>query len=269
VPELPEVEVTRRAVAARFVGRRLSAVVVRNARLRYPVPRAVRALAGERLLAVRRRGKYLLLGFARAHLIVHLGMSGSLRLVASRDPPGAHDHVDLVFGSRALRLRDPRRFGALLCTSGPPEAHPLLRGLGAEPLAASFDGRTLYRLTRGRRATIKSLLMDARTIAGLGNIYAAEALFRAGVRPTTRAARLSLARCERLARAIRATLREAIRAGGSSLRDYAQPGGAPGEFQLRALVYRRAGEPCRRCGATIRRSRHGARTTYWCARCQR
>jgi len=277
VPELPEVEVTRRGIAPLLVGRSIARVEVREPRLRWPVPRAVRALAGREVRAVKRRGKYLLLDCGAGHLIVHLGMSGSLRLVAPGTPPGKHDHVDLtlaeggngVRAARLLRLRDPRRFGALLWTARPPESHPLIRHLGVEPLSRALDARRLHALLQPHRTSIKQFLMDGRRIVGIGNIYAAESLYLAGVHPARRANSLSLERCKRLAAAIKRTLRDAIRAGGSTLRDFVGGDGAAGCFQLRTRAYDRAGKPCGRCGAPIRRIVQGQRATYFCARCQR
>ncbi len=276
MPELPEVEVTRRGIAPHLVGRRIEAVTVREPRLRWRVPRSVARLSGPTVRAVKRRGKYLLIDCGSGHLIVHLGMSGSLRLVDACTPPGKHDHVDLELApdgdagrGRLLRLRDPRRFGAVLWTEAPPELHPLLRHLGIEPLSRAFDARRLHALTRAHRTSIKQFLMDARRIVGVGNIYASESLFLAGIRPQTAARRLSPARCARLAAAIRQTLRAAVRAGGSSLRDYVGSEGELGCFQMRHWVYDRAGEPCRRCGAPVRRLVQGQRATYYCARCQR
>jgi len=269
MPELPEVEVTRRSIAPHIVGRTISDVTVRERRLRWPVPAALARARRRAVRAVRRRGKYLLLDLGRGHVIVHLGMSGSLRLLARRTPPGRHEHVDIVFGDRVLRLRDPRRFGAVLWTDGPPGAHPLLARLGVEPLARAFDGERLRALARGRRTSVKQLLMNGRLIAGIGNIYASEALFLAGIRPTRRAGSLSRAQCAALARAVKRTLRAAIRAGGSTLRDFVGGDGAPGEFQLRAWVYDRAGLPCRRCGAPIRRRVQAGRASFYCPRCQR
>lgn len=268
MPELPEVEVTRRGIAPHLVGRTIAAVAVREARLRWRVPRAVRALAGQTVRSVARRGKYLLLDCGDGHLILHLGMSGSLRLVAPDAAPGKHDHVDIAFGPQVLRLRDPRRFGAVLWTSGPPDAHPLLRHLGIEPLSRAFDGRRLHALARGSRVQVKPFLMDAKRVVGIGNIYASESLFLAGVAPRLRADRLSLERCEKLSKAIKQTLRTAIRAGGSSLRDFAHSDGELGCFQLRTQVYDRAGEKCRRCGTAIRRIIQGQRATYFCPTCQ-
>jgi formamidopyrimidine-DNA glycosylase len=269
MPELPEVEVTRRGLAPQLAGRRISAVEVREPRLRWPVPGEVRALAGRTVRAVNRRGKYLLLDCGDGHLILHLGMSGSLRLLPPDTPAQRHDHFDLVLGDRVLRLRDPRRFGAVLWTSQAPEAHPLLAGLGIEPLSRGLAPARLHALTRGCRAPVKQLLMDARRIVGVGNIYAAESLFRAGIDPRRRAGRLSMNDCVKLSRAVKATLRAAIRAGGSSLRDYVGADGAIGEFQSRTWVYGREGKPCRRCRAPIRRIVQGARSTFYCPSCQR
>lgn len=268
MPELPEVEVTRRGIEPHVLGRKITSVTVREPRLRWRVPAAVLALAGREVRAVKRRGKYLLLDCGDGHLILHLGMSGSLRLVSPDEAPGKHDHVDLCFGRQILRLRDPRRFGALLWTDGPPEAHPLIRHLGVEPLSAALDGPRLHALTRASRMQIKPFLMDGRRVVGVGNIYAAESLFLAGIAPRKRARRLSVQNCARLAAAIKRTLRTAIRAGGSSLRDFVGSDGVYGCFQLRAWVYDRAGRECRKCGTTIRRIVQGQRATYYCPACQ-
>jgi len=268
MPELPEVEITRRGIAPHLVGRTIDKVTVRNARLRWPVPPAVRALAGRVVRSVRRRGKYLLLDCGDGHLIVHLGMSGSLRLVPAGTAPGKHDHFELGLGAQLLRLRDPRRFGAVLWTVQAPEAHALLRDLGIEPLSRTLDGARLHALTRGRRTAIKPFLMDGRRVVGVGNIYASESLFLAGIDPRTRAGRLSAPRSARLALAVKSTLRAAIRAGGSTLRDFVASDGTHGCFQREAWVYGRAGEACRRCGARVRRMLQGQRATYYCPGCQ-
>jgi len=269
MPELPEVEVTLRGIAPQLVGRTIAAVTVREARLRWPIPSAVRVLTGRAVRAVTRRGKYLLLDCGDGHLILHLGMSGSLRLVAAGTPPGKHDHFDLGFDGKLLRLRDPRRFGAVLWTAQPPEAHPLIRHLGIEPLSRALDGRRLHALTRGHRSAIKQFLMDGRRIVGIGNIYASESLFLGAIHPRTPAGRLSVQRSARLAQAVKRTLRTAIRAGGSSLRDFVGSDGTYGCFQRRAWVYGREGQQCRRCGALIRRIVQGQRATYYCPGCQR
>jgi formamidopyrimidine-DNA glycosylase len=269
MPELPEVEVTRRGIAPHLVGRTITAVTVREPRLRWRVPASVRSLAGHKFRAVKRRGKYLLLDCGDGHLIMHLGMSGSLRLVALGTDPGKHDHVDFAVGDKILRLRDPRRFGAVLWTEEPPEAHPLIRHLGIEPLSRAFDGDRLHALTRAHRTSIKQFLMDGRRVVGVGNIYASESLFLAAIDPRTRASKLSKERCARLVRAIKGTLRTAIRAGGSSLRNFSGSDGAPGHFQKRVRVYDREAQECRRCGARIRRIVQGQRATYYCPACQR
>ena len=269
MPELPEVEVTRLGIEPYVVGRALAAVTVREPRLRWPVPDAVRALAGRVVRAVKRRGKYLLLDCGDGHLILHLGMSGSLRLVAADSVPGKHDHVDFGFGARVLRLRDPRRFGAVLWTTQAPEEHPLIRHLGIEPLSRALDGARLHALTRASRVRIKPFLMDGHRIVGVGNIYASESLFLAGVNPRRAAGRLSAKDSTRLAAAIKRTLRTAIRAGGSSLRDFVGSDGTEGYFQRRAWVYGRAGQQCRKCGSEIRRIVQGQRATYFCPTCQK
>jgi formamidopyrimidine-DNA glycosylase len=281
MPELPEVEVTRMGIAPDLTGRRLTKVVLRTPSLRYPLPRELEEqIGGETLRSVRRRGKYLLLDFGKGQVLLHLGMSGSLRLVAAESPAEKHDHVDLVFaaangspsGATALRLRDPRRFGALLWLPGPPEAadtHPLLAVLGIEPLTDDFTPRWLFDQTRGLTAPIKTTLMDGHRLVGVGNIYASESLFRAGIDPRTPAGKISLKRYERLVPAIRATLTEAIAAGGSSLRDFIHSDGSSGYFQLQSAVYGREGEPCRVCGTAIRSLRQGQRATFYCPRCQK
>jgi len=269
MPELPEVEVTRRGLEPHLVGRVIEAVAVREARLRWRVPAAVGALAGRTVREVKRRGKYILLDCSDGHLILHLGMSGSLRLVPAGTEPGRHDHVDIAIGGSLLRLRDPRRFGAVLWTAQPPEQHPLIRHLGVEPLTGALDGRRLHALARATRIQVKPFLMDGRRVVGVGNIYASESLFLAGIDPRMRASRLSVERCTRLARAIKQTLRAAIRSGGSSLRDFVGSDGEPGYFQRRAWVYDRASEACRRCGERVRRLVQGQRATYFCPGCQK
>jgi formamidopyrimidine-DNA glycosylase len=269
MPELPEVEVTRRGIERSVTGRVITRVAVREPRLRWPIAGAVHALAGRQVRGIGRRGKYLLLECDGGTLIIHLGMSGSLRVLPAATPAGKHEHFDLVLGDNLLRLRDPRRFGAVLWIEGPPEAHPLLAHLGVEPLSRGFDARRLHALTRGKRVAIKQLLMDSRRIVGVGNIYASESLFGAGIHPATRAGRLSMERCARLVAAVKQTLNAAIRAGGSSLRDFVKSDGRPGYFQYRYKVYARAGRACLRCGTTIRRSVQGQRATYFCPNCQR
>jgi formamidopyrimidine-DNA glycosylase len=270
MPELPEVEITRRGIAPLVADRAITAVTVRNPRLRWPVPADLHELLrGARIRAVRRRAKYLLFDCGRGTLIVHLGMSGSLRVVPASEPAGPHDHVDLGIGGLALRLRDPRRFGAVLWHLGDPACHPLLAHLGVEPLSPEFGGAPFHAATRGRRVGVKLALMDQRLVVGVGNIYANESLFRAGIHPRSAAGRLSLERCGRLADAVRATLESALAAGGSTLRDFVQADGSPGYFQQQYFVYDRAGQACRVCGTSIRRQVQGQRATYYCPACQR
>jgi formamidopyrimidine-DNA glycosylase len=270
MPELPEVEVTRRGIAPSLTGRKVTAVTLRSPALRYPLPQGLGwQLKGQTLAGISRRGKYLLLAFGTGTLLLHLGMSGTLRLLPPATPAGRHDHVDVVFGDLLLRLNDPRRFGALLWLTGDPDEHPLLANLGMEPLERSFTARALHERLAGRTAAIKLAIMDSHIVVGVGNIYASESLFRAGIDPRRSAGKVSLVRLERLVAAIKDTLRAAIRAGGSSLRDFFGCNGDPGHFQLEHVAYGRAGEPCRQCGTTIRMIRQGQRATYYCPKCQR
>src|SRR5262245_23218820 len=247
MPELPEVEVTRRGLVPQLSGRTISGVAVREPRLRWPVPRDVLALAGRTVQTIRRRGKYLLVDCGDGHLILHLGMSGSLRVLPPGTPAGKHDHFDLLLGDRLLRLRDPRRFGAVLWADGDLTKHPLLAHLGVEPLSKALTPERLHALARGNRIAIKNFLMDGRRVVGVGNIYASESLFRAGINPRMRAGRLTLEKSRKLVAAIKATLQAAIRAGGSTLRDFVRTDGESGYAQQRHYVYDRAGKKCRRC----------------------
>ena len=271
MPELPEVETTRRGLLPHLVGRRIRDIVVRNRNLRWPVPRDLsRRLRGGRVRDILRRGKYLLFDLGEGHLLVHLGMSGRLTLVPENCPARPHDHVDVMLaGSQRLRLTDPRRFGAMLWVRGPVERHALLRGLGLEPLEPGFDGPALRGLARGRRVAVKHFLMNSRLITGVGNIYASEALFRAGIHPLRSVARISPERWDRLASAVRETLERALAAGGTTLRDYAAIDGRVGEFGTECAVYGRGGEPCATCGTPIRALRQGQRSTFYCPGCQR
>jgi len=227
-------------------------------------------LAGTRISAVERRAKYLLLRWPEDSLLLHLGMSGSLRIAGDQEAPGKHDHLDLLLPKRRrLRLRDPRKFGLVAYGGQDPEQHPLLRSLGPEPLGPAFDGSSLRRAFRGRRAAVKQLLLQGPVVAGVGNIYACEALFEAGIRPTTPAARLSAGRCDRLATAVREVLRRAVAAGGTTLQDFVGASGEAGYFQVELSVYGRAGEPCPRCGGCVRVEQLGNRSTFSCPRCQR
>jgi formamidopyrimidine-DNA glycosylase len=271
LPELPEVETTRRGLAPHARGQRIAALRVYERRLRWPVAAGLpRQLAGQRIIATARRAKYLLLRLESGTLIVHLGMSGNLRVLPADAPRLPHDHFDLVLGSgRALRFNDPRRFGSLHFTRGDPERHRLLAHLAPEPFDRQFDGEYLWRTTRRRRLAVKQLLMNSRLVVGVGNIYASEALFRARLRPRRPARSLSRDDCTRLARAVRAVLAQAIRAGGTTLRDYLRADGSPGYFRQRLYVYERAGQPCRRCGTAVRAITQGQRSTYYCPSCQK
>ena len=276
MPELPEVETTRRGLLDSVCGRRVRRAIVRHRGMRLPVPRGLeQQLAGARVRELRRRGKYLIFDCDTADgqqgsLILHLGMSGRLWRVDAGTPPEKHDHFDLEMDNgRVIRLRDPRRFGLVLWCRGDPLVHPLMRDIGPEPLTADFDGAVLHRGIRNRTSAIKPVIMDSHLVCGVGNIYANEALFRAGIDPRMPANRLSRARCHVLAREIKAVLSEAIDAGGSSLRDYVDSNGMAGNFQNHFLVYGRAGETCTRCGSIIRETKQGQRASCWCPGCQK
>lgn len=278
MPELPEVEVSRLGLEPELTGRLITGAVTRTPKLRYLLPDNLnKRLTGARLYAIRRRGKYLLLDIDQlprkktATLILHLGMSGSLRIVTPESPPQIHDHVDIAFGEKILRLRDPRRFGALLWhdNTTPIESHPLIKVLGIEPLENDFDGAWLYDHLRKRSGPIKPVLMDSHLIVGIGNIYAAESLFLSKISPLRAAQRISTRRCDELAAAVKQTLAAAIAAGGSSVRDYVHSDGGAGCFQLQCAVYEREGAPCVSCSKPIRRIRQAGRSTFYCPHCQR
>jgi len=270
MPELPEVEITRRGLAPTLTGKTATHVVVRHAVLRYPIPANLAELIqGRKLRDIHRRGKYLLFSFSTGTLLVHLGMSGSLRLLPSDEPAQKHDHVDIVFGKTVMRLRDPRRFGAVLWESGDINQHKLLATLGVEPLSTAFSGDWLYAATRGKTTPIKLFVMDGHVVVGVGNIYASESLFRARIDPRTPAGRLSRVRCTRLVLAIKETLEAALAAGGSTLRDFMHSDGSSGWFQQHYSVYGREGEACRVCGGKIHALRMGQRSSFFCPSCQR
>jgi formamidopyrimidine-DNA glycosylase len=270
MPELPEVETTCRGIRPHVLGRRVRAVRVHNKHLRWPVPASLpRKLTGHTLQDVTRRAKYLLLHFDNGTVILHLGMSGSLRVCAGRQALEKHEHVEIVLDTgECLRLRDPRRFGAVLWTGKDPLQHTLLKDLGPEPLGDAFTGAYLYSKSRGRKGAIRDFLMNTRIVAGIGNIYANEALFHAGIKPQRAAGGISQARYERLVAAIRETLKKAIRAGGTTLRDFRNSQGQPGYFQQTLHVYGRAGEPCSVCGTPVRGLRLGQRSAFLCPHCQ-
>jgi formamidopyrimidine-DNA glycosylase len=271
VPELPEVETTRRGIQPHLCGHRIKQLIVRQRRLRWPVPKGLeRRLAGQRIDGIERRGKYLLLAVGAGTLIIHLGMSGSLRVLAGDIPAGRHDHIDLVLDNgRRLRYTDPRRFGTWLWSDQPAAHHPLLARLGPEPLGDAFSGHYLHRASRGRKQAVKSFIMDAHVVPGIGNIYANEALFRAGIHPARAAGRISRERCDSLVAGIKTVLAEAIREGGTTLRDFVNGAGKPGYFRQHLQVYGRAGAPCPCCGTPVRQSRIGQRSTFYCPVCQR
>ncbi len=275
MPELPEVETTRRGLAPHIEGRRVRAVTLRRPDLRWPIPPDIaRDLPGQRIEAVRRRAKYLLLDTAAGSALLHLGMSGNLRVLPASTPLRTHDHVDIALDGpggkpgRVLRFNDPRRFGCLLWQPAG-DVHPLLRDLGPEPLSEAFDGDYLFALSRGRKAPVKTFLMDQRVVVGVGNIYAAESLFRAGISPLRPAGEIARERYRALADAVKAILAYAIDRGGTTLRDFLAPDGAPGYFEQELSAYGRGGEPCPRCGRPLKQASIGQRTTVWCTRCQR
>jgi formamidopyrimidine-DNA glycosylase len=270
MPELPEVETTRRGLLPYVVGRAIARVEVREPRLRWPVAKHLpRALAKVRIGSLERRGKYLLFGTEAGTLLVHLGMSGSLRYLPAPSTPGAHDHIDVHFDDGGtLRFNDPRRFGSFTLTMAP-KSHPLLKDLGPEPLGEEFTADYLWRASRNRRVAIKQHLMNGRVVVGVGNIYASEALFRAGIHPRRPAGRIARARFEPLVVSVRDVLRDAIEEGGTTLRNFVGGDGEPGYFRASLRVYERDGSPCVSCGTPIERRVLGQRATFYCPRCQR
>lgn len=270
MPELPEVETTRRGIEPHLLKQRISRLVIRQPQLRWPIPQTlISMLPGQRIESIERRAKYLLVNTAVGSAILHLGMSGSLRVLDPATAPGKHDHYDWLLDSgRMLRFTDPRRFGSLLWQPAG-SAHELLARLGPEPLGDSFDGDHLWRLSRRRSASVKTFIMDQAIVVGVGNIYAAEALFAAGIHPRRKAGSVSRARYGQLAAAIKQILRYAIERGGTTLRDFISPDGVPGYFEQELFVYGRAGEPCRNCGSLVRSITLGQRSTFFCPRCQR
>ena len=270
MPELPEVETVRRGLSLHLIDRCIRKVVVRQRRLRCPIPRGLeQKIKGLCIKAIERRAKYLLIRFESGCLICHLGMSGSLRILDKTSAAGPHDHVDIcIDDNRMLRFCDPRKFGLILWTAKDPMQHKLLRDLGPEPLSTDFNGEYLYRISRGRKLAIKSFLMDSHIVVGVGNIYANEALFKAGVHPRRAAGRISLTRYEAIAGAIRVTLKNAIKEGGTTLRNFVAEDGRPGYFKQVLNVYQRTGEPCPACKTPIRLMRIGQRSTFYCPKCQ-
>lgn len=270
MPELPEVETTRLGLLSDLLGHSISSVTLRRLDLRWPIaPEIAERLPGESVIALRRRAKYLLLDVAPGSVLIHLGMSGCLRLVPKNQPAGQHDHVDIVLASgKALRFTDPRRFGCLLWQP-PHETHELLHNLGPEPISTEFTGDYLYERSRNRTISVKALLMDQSIVVGVGNIYAAETLFRAGINPARPAGRISRLRYARLALAVKEVLRQAVESGITTLKELQHPNGMPKYFKQELLVYGREEAPCLTCGQALSSARQGNRSTVWCARCQR
>lgn len=270
MPELPEVETTRCGITPHLRGQTIEQVIIRQRKLRWPIPhRLNKDLPGQKIQDVKRRGKYLLLYTSKGTVIIHLGMSGSLRVVNKDLAPDKHDHVDFIFNHhQALRFHDPRRFGTILWTVRDPQLHTLLKSLGPEPLNDTFNVDYLFNRSRNRKTTIKSFIMDSKIVVGVGNIYANEALFRAGIRPSVRAGKISKGRYEHLVTAIKDVLQEAIAQGGTTLRDFTNEKGKPGYFKQRLLVYGREGEACTVCQSTIKQVKQNQRASYYCPHCQ-
>ncbi|MBI4173968.1 MAG: bifunctional DNA-formamidopyrimidine glycosylase/DNA-(apurinic or apyrimidinic site) lyase [Candidatus Aenigmarchaeota archaeon] len=268
MPELPEVETVRLGLG-HLPGRLVKGIVVRQEQLRWPVPKEVTSLKGQRITKLERRAKYLLLQADNGTAIIHLGMAGRLQFLSEAKPAGKHDHFDIILEHGCLRFTDPRRFGSLLWTAGRPEQHPLLRDLGPEPLGKGFSSDYLFQKSRKRSLAAKSFIMDSKIVAGVGNIYASESLFQAGIRPSRPAGRLTRAECKRLVAAVRSVLANAIQQGGTTLRDYRQSDGQPGYFQQKLFVYGRGGQACRNCRGKIRSVRTGQRSTFYCPNCQK
>ncbi len=271
MPELPEVETTRRGIAPHIVGQRVTGVVIRQHQLRWPInPQLPALLNGQILSDITRRAKYLLLHFPNGTLIGHLGMSGSMRIVPTQTPVAKHDHVDILFANgMLLRLTDPRRFGALIWTEQPPQEHPLLNKMGPEPLSEALTGEHLFTRSRNRKQPIKTFVMDNHNVVGVGNIYANEALFMAGIRPDRACGQISLARYQRLSEAIKTVLARAIDVGGTTLRDFVGGDGQPGYFAIELTMYGRAQQPCIHCQTSIKEIRINNRSTCFCPKCQR
>lgn len=270
MPELPEVETTLRGISPHIIGHKVTEIVIRQPRLRWPIPADLAGLLrGKKLSGVRRRGKYLLLDFGSGHALIHLGMSGSLRIVKADEPPSFHDHFDLVFGKQVLRYCDPRRFGCLLWIEGEPATHKLLADLGPEPLSDAFTADYLFERTRKRSQAIKQFIMDSKIVVGVGNIYANESLFLSAIKPIRKAGSLTRKNCEDLVRDIKFVLQRSIDQGGTTLRDFVGGDGKPGYFKQQLLVYGRGGEPCHRCKKLLKEVRMNDRTTVYCVDCQK
>lgn len=269
MPELPEVETTLRGVAPYSVGQQVSELIVRNRSMRWPVPDGMEAqLKNKKLIDITRRGKYLLFKFGHGTAVLHLGMSGSLRVMPSQSAPEKHDHIDICFGKRCLRFNDPRRFGCFLWTSEPSENHALIQHLGPEPLSSEFNAEYLFIKSRKRQQNIKTFIMDAKVVVGVGNIYANEALFESGIHPLKAAGKLSKAKSAVLTENIKNILQNAITRGGTTLRDFVGGDGKPGYFAQELKVYGHGGEPCRVCAKALTEKQVAKRTTVYCTQCQ-
>jgi formamidopyrimidine-DNA glycosylase len=271
MPELPEVETTRRGISPHIQGKQVSSVIIRQHQLRWPVdPQLPDYLSCKKLLDIQRRGKYLLLLFHHGCLMIHLGMSGSLRIVDKKTEPIKHDHVDILFSDNiCLRFHDPRRFGSILWTEAPVESHRLLAKLGPEPLSTDFSGEYLFKASRKRQKDVKAFIMDSHTVVGVGNIYANESLFTAGIRPTKAAGKLTRKQCEQWVDEIQKVLQRSITQGGTTLRDFVGGDGKPGYFAQQLNVYGRGDKPCRTCQTTLKEIRQAQRTTVYCPNCQK
>ena len=270
MPELPEVETTLRGITPHIEGKKITDVIIRNPRLRWPVPEHLKkTLCGLKIKKTARRAKYLLLITDKGTLILHLGMSGSLRILPSTTPAAAHDHVDIVFGKLCLRLRDPRRFGAVLWSVDDIDQHPLIAHLGPEPLSNEFNGDYLFQCSRKRQIPVKTLIMDGKVVVGVGNIYANESLFLSRIHPLKASHKLTRKQCDLLVGQIKKTLASAIKQGGTTLRDFQREDGRPGYFAQELQVYGKAGEPCPVCGKPITQKRIGQRSTFYCTHCQK
>lgn len=269
MPELPEVETTLRGIAPYLTGKTVRNLSITQPKLRWPIPESIQTLVGATVIGLHRRAKYLIAETNRGYLIIHLGMSGSLRVVTTAEQRRKHDHVEITLvGGVMIRFHDPRRFGAILWTTALPETHPLLSKLGPEPLAPEFNSQHLFAATRGKKVAIKNLVMDGHVVVGVGNIYANEALFAAGVRPGIAAGRVTKATCDQIVQSIKQVLGAAIEMGGTTLRDFVNSSGEPGYFQQALNVYGRGGEPCSQCSSLIKMRVIGQRSTFYCPACQ-
>lgn len=269
MPELPEVETTRRGIAPYVAGKKISAVKIRQSKLRWPVPNTLpQLLKGKQIKSITRRGKYLIFATTSGHMLIHLGMSGSLRINDRGSTPRKHDHIDFILAKKVLRFHDPRRFGSVLWTHDDPMQHKLLIKLGPEPLSSAFTGKHLHALAKNKKVHVKNYIMNSQIVVGVGNIYASEALFLSGIHPQRIAGRISLQRYDKLAKNIRNVLTQAIQVGGTTLRDFVREDGAPGYFANQLNVYSKKGQPCVVCKTPIQMRVLGQRSSFFCTQCQ-